>query len=582
MASKATPVTAGIIPPSSKLILDVVRIKKLPQSEDEPLPCSCSVRLTSIEYDSLTVHTDVQRNTNNPYYNQTTEVDLPTTFTADIPTLAFLAEVVEHARQPKPTVIRYGRVVINVNQASGAKPIELTVLLTVANPQTNPQNAMNEEERLQSQNAADTPTLVLRCRVVAPRVIKPIVDPNADVLLESIPLLSGAHMLVPRNSLHVWFNLVFDSAWCECFASSLVAVWKAAPPLVSARGKSAGPDGAKAKAKAPSSPRGGGSASARGSSAGSPKKGAAAAPVEIKTVRDVIYECWGCKRAHQVLARLRLSAEKFQEGCDNLLFNLEEETKRKLYWRERSLLRLQHSRRCFEAAGSTDKIRLVFDRLWWLMVAGIPAEGPAPVLGFDVRHRISQAAFTQQHAEVLQACLLQRIAPWLTFEECETFAKDDSDPRVLPSPVREVVFPAASASSDPKLAQQVCFVEVLTLFLGRLIDSLSDTEFSMALEGFAPAVREAHVRCQSLTPASASANVKSSSAAAAAPGSSPGSARKGKKGERSGSATKKSKKTAAAAPKEAEPAAALAIPGDGVNMKHLDKFGRRVEDAKFA
>jgi hypothetical protein len=303
-----------------------------------------------------------------------------------------------------------------------------------------------------------------------------------------------------------------------------------------------------------------------------PRGGSAGGGGGVKSFGDVVTQAWVCKKNHQLLSRLRISAEKFATGDPSLAFTIEEDIEWKRYWKERAVLRMQQCRKSFETSGSTDKLRTTLDRLWMLMAAGIPAEGPPPNLGFDVRHKLNQATFSTSSAEILLTCLTNRLVPWLSYQECEVLSKDDADPRTIPSSVRHVAFPAPVA--DPKQAHVFAFVDVMASFVGRIVDTLTDTEFASALEYFVPAVREAHMRASG------------SAAGADAAGISLGSS---SKKTRSGSAKKgkKDKGSPAASPEkggggEAAAAAAAAGSGQGLTMKHLDKLGRRTDDPKFA
>jgi hypothetical protein len=548
-----TPMTVSDHVQPSKLLIDVVRLKKLPQSEDEPLPCSASVQIISLESPN-DVHfvSDTQRNTNNPYFNQTIEQELPAVLN-DVGTLTFLVEIVEHQRNSTPSVILFSTFAIDQQAAAHLSgKTELSLVLTAAHPLENPGGASAEEEALR-QHIADAPVFVLRFKLTAPKAIKPVYDPNADVVLEFMPELNGDHRLVPEISPLAWINLVADHAWCDKFASCVVETWKGIPSLAVQIRRMSGAEGLLAQPKKPTNPKG--NATPRGGSA------PASATANIKSMSDVVSTAWICKKNHQLLTRLRLSAEKFVVGDPSLAFTIEEEVEWKRYWKERSVLRIQQCRRYFEPSGASDKLRTMLDRLWMLMAAGIPAEGPAPNLGFDVRHKLNQATFTATQAEILVTCLTHRLTPWLSYQECEVLSKDDADPRSLPSAVRGVVFPPLVA--DPKAANQIAFVDVMASFVGRIVDTLTDAEFAAALEYFIPAVREAHMRSTG------------SSVSEAAPALG-GSGRP--KSSKNGSAKKKGNKEKVSPAASPEKTAA----GDGLTIKHLDNLGRRTDESKFA
>lgn len=552
----------GIQP--SKLTIDVVRLKKLPQTEDEPLACSASVQIICLDSPN-TLHfvSDTQKNTNNPYFNQTIDRDLPSALN-DIPTLNFLVEIVEHQRQSNATVILFSSFTVDQDVASHTTgKTELSLILTTVNPLERPDVARAEEDKIR--NSSDAPTLVIRYKLTAPKAIKPVYDPNADVVLDFMPELTGDHRLVPDVAPLAWFNLIADPLWCEKFSACVVETWKSLPSLsVQIRRMSGGEALLTSQPKKPGSAKGG--ATPRGGSAGGGGAGG------IKTMGDVITQAWVCKRNHQLLSRLRLTAEKFATGDPSLAFTIEEEIEWKKYWKERAVLRMQQCRKSFETSGSTDKVRTLLDRLWMLMAAGIPADGPAPNLGFDVRHKLNQATFTTSSAEILLTCLTNRLVPWLTYQECEVLCKDDADPRSLPSSVRGAVFPAVV--TDAKAAHLHAFVDVMASFVGRIVDTLTDAEFLSALEYFVPAVREAHMR------ASGSAAGADAALGGSTKKSRSGSAKKGKKEK--GSPAASPEKGAGATAAAAAGGAAAAPQGAGLAMKHLDNLGRRTDDPKFA
>ncbi|CUG86526.1 Hypothetical protein, putative [Bodo saltans] len=557
----------GIQP--SKLTIDIVRLKKLPQTEDEPLACSSSVQIICLE-SANTLHfvSDTQKNTNNPYFNQTVERELPPALN-DVPALSFLVEIVEHQRQSNPAVILFSSFSIDQDIASHTTgKTEVNLILTTVNPLDKPDAARAEEDKIR--NSSDAPTLVIRYKLTAPKAIKPVYDPNADVVLDFMPELTGDHRLVPDIAPLAWFNLIADPLWCEKFSACVVETWKSIPSLSVQIRRMSGGEALLPQPKKPGSAKGG--ATPRGGSAGGGGAGG------IKTFSDVVTQSWVCKRNHQLLSRLRISAEKFATGDPSLSFTIEEEIEWKRYWKERAVLRMQQCRKSFETSGSTDKLRTTLDRLWMLMAAGIPAEGPAPNLGFDVRHKLNQATFSTSSAEVLLTCLTNRLVPWLSYQECEVLSKDDADPRTIPSCVRNASFPTPVA--DPKQAHVFAFVDVMASFVGRIVDTLTDAEFASALEYFVPAVREAHMRASG---SAAGADAAAISLGGGTKKSRSGSAKKGKKekGSPAASPEKRGSEAAAAASGGVAAGGGGAQPA-GLAIKHLDNLGRRTDDAKFA
>ena len=524
-----------------KIALDIVRLKKLPQSEDEALPCSASVRLSCLLLRDFKVETETQKGTNNPYYNYSTDVALPENYAA-MDKITFIIEVVEHARKPTPQTILYGNVVIPLVKADPGKPegkVELSVFLTAANPGSSPEEAAAQEAAAQKLQQ-DVPTATLRYKIHIPKPKKEAVDPHADVVIDSFPIFDGRHRLVPADCQYVWLSMIHDFHWQEKFKACVVEMWKNGPHLL--------PPGVTKKSigELPGlkKPVVGSGATGGRTPRGGAEKGAAKV---ISSLADVVTDVWYCRRAHQVISRLRLAGEKFNRGEPSVTFTYDEEMPVKRVWKERALLRVRETRRSYEASSSLEKIRSSYERLWMLFVLSIPAEGPAPIIGYEQRHKLNQAAFTTKHCEVLLACLLFRYCSALPYSLCEALAKDDADPRVIAHTSRGGLDPVP----DVKMQSQLTFVEVVSGFVGRIMDTLTDTEHLLALEAFIPAIRDASAKCAAIFTTSMDISVSAGAAV-------------GSKAAKDDSA-KKSK-----------------LDGDGIEIKNLDKLGRRTVPVAFA
>lgn len=524
---------------SVKVTLEVLKAKKLPQSEDEALACSSSIRVSVLKTNLgpgpvssfSTATTPVQKGNNNPFFNETMEIPLSPL----IDQLWLWFEVVESARQSTPLTILYARAPIPC-RASVAKGVELTLPLLSDSPVTAEAKFATGEAA--AAGKVDHPMLSIRYKVAVSKPAKKEVDYNADIVFELPVELTGSHRLIPTDVAYSWVHLLFDHKWGEQFTELAVEQWRAAPTLAGpAPAAHSGGDGAPPRKgsvamKSPRNEKGGGGAALAG----------------VKTIGDLIVNQWACRRTHQVISRLRMAAERFSRAQPSVVFTFDEEQPQKRTWNERAAVRLTAVKRALDSSGTPDRVRAMLDRLWMLMALGIPAEGPLPAISIDQRMKLQQAPFTQQHAEVLQACLLLRLCPTLPFAQCDAMAKEDAETKLPPAPPppprapNVVILP----SQDPKMHAQLCFVDVLVAFVGKVADTLTDTEFTQLLEAFMPAVKDAYVKCVPL-----SRLASTGGAGGAASGDAGGAAppKGGKKGARQGSAGVKNEAPSSLAPK---------------------------------
>jgi hypothetical protein len=525
---------------SVKVTFEVLRAKKLPQSEDEALACSSSVRLSVLKtnlgpgpvatFASYT--TPVQKANNNPFYNETIEIPLSPL----IEQVWLWLEVIESARQSSPQTILHARVAVPCATSTTGKGVELTLPLLAENPAT--AEAKFTAAEAAAAGKADAPSLGVRFKVAVAKPPKKEVDVNADVVFELPVELSGSHKLIPADAVYSWVHLLFDDKWKELFTELAVDQWRSAPTLAGnamaspRRGSTTGGDlpprkGSVAPQKSPRNEAGGGK-SGGGGGAG-------------KTIGDLIVNQWACRRTHQVICRLRMAAERFGRGQPSVVFTLEDEQATKRIWSERAAVRMTLVKRSFDNFSGNDRLRGMLDRLWMLMAMGIPAEGAQPQISIDQRMKLQQAQFTAQHAEILQACLLSRLCPSLPFSQCEAIAKEDQETKLPPPPppLPRQANVAVLPSQDPKMHPQLCFVDVIVSFVAKVADTLTDAEFAQLLEAFMPAVKEAHYKSKAA----------SGSAAGVESAGGPAPPKSGKKGARQGSAEKKSEAPSSLAPK---------------------------------
>ena len=220
---------------SVKITFEVLRAKKLPQSEDEALACTSSIRVSVMKTNLgpgapagvAPMISAVQKANNNPYFNETMEIVLAPT----IEQVWLWIEVVEHARQSTPQTILHGQCVVACGNSSTGKGAEQTLCLVDASPVNAPEKFAAAESAAAASKAADAPSLSVRFKVAVTKPQKKEVDHNADVVYELPVELTGFHKLIPADAAYSWIHLLFDEKWNELFSECAVDQWRSAASL---------------------------------------------------------------------------------------------------------------------------------------------------------------------------------------------------------------------------------------------------------------------------------------------------------------------------------------------------------------
>lgn len=324
----------------------------------------------------------------------------------------------------------------------------------------------------------------------------------------------GNCKIVPAGSQFVWLRFIDDKKWYNNFQHCMLEVWRSHNI-----GDGKGQAGTKAR-KA--------TTAATGSAEGSDT-------TTLHSLGDIITNKWGCTSTHQVLARVFLSAERFEAKSNNLLFTIKDEEEFRRIKRARSVLLEGICVQKMEEPGS-NQLRDWLNRIWVLFVTGIDNDPAGDrVLSYGVRKSVHDAQFSNDEATVLQASMLSFLIPSLKYDTCYILAAADFHASPLVKPVELTGFEASQRRSTPPQQQ---FVQVFTSFVGSFLDTLTEAEVVKAAAAFKPAIRDAQQRLLS----------------------SPKSLPENRKKSEDYSISK----------------------GDGIKIDHLDKLGHRKRIQKFA
>ncbi|RNF07792.1 hypothetical protein TraAM80_03166 [Trypanosoma rangeli] len=460
------------------LHVDVLRGRNYPQTEDDPCACSTRVRIFLFKSDLQEALSDVfttglQENSNAPFYNAGVDFELP----MGLEKALLVLEVEEVTRQTEPYIMFYG--VQQVSFASKGK-FEEVVVLTSTNPLEKPEKAAQEAMQA-AESAMQCPVLSIRYNVVRQKSVEEVKDVHADVELLTSPTLTGSCCIIPKDSQYVWVNLISDSRWVDAFHHVLVSEWKDRAPLVC------------------------NAAAAESSVNGSTKSAAATKPLprstpvdDVRSIGDVIMKRWCCLRSHEVLTRLRLCAEAFNNGEKSFNFTRERELSYRLQRKERICL-LQELARASLCKMGVSELRDTLDHLWIFFSTGIKHDPAGTrVLTYETRKKIREAGFDCHDRAVLHSSILNLLIPSLTVGQCNDFAAADmNDTAAVEN--NSAAKPASAIRVDQNnamsaLAAEVAFAMALIEYIGALLDTLTETELLAALKAFEPAVVNAHQR----------------------------------------------------------------------------------------
>eukprot|EP00796_Vickermania_ingenoplastis_P001430 gene1430-828_t len=504
------------------LEIEISKLKNLPQTDDDVFPCSSQVRFClwndeMTEAVSTEQNSSVQEKSNAPFFKENLLVPLDD----ERETGVLFFTVWEHSRRDEPFIMFYGRQEVSYEKHKKRK--DLTIVLTTQNPAEQPEAALKEEEQIRSGDVDKAPTLFIR--VLMPKRKELEQDKYADVLItpESAVVLSGKRQLLPERSHFVWMHLLLDKKFIDNYRKKLLADWQGRPPLegsdapVPKRKKSLGNQRASSVGKKPTGD-------------GESK--------ELKSIADVIVKRWCCHRPHQVLNRLRLTAEKFLDEAEELTFTPEEELAYRTQKKERAIL---ISRMCIDSLQKTgaNNLRDWLERLWVLYTVGVdndPAGSRA--LSYDLRKKVMESTFDVEDSIVLQASLLNQFIPALSYERCQAMAEDDA--RNSP----DFIIDQPEGWEQKITVHQRYFTKILSEFMGSLMDTLTEAELLRFCKAMKPAVFDAQQRVLK--------NAKSGILNRVRP----------EGGKAAG-----------------DP---FSMKGDGIKIDHLDKYGNRIRTTQFA
>lgn len=495
------------------LEVEILRGKHFPQSEDDPNPCSTQVKVTLIDENGTLVGEEqcssIQENSNAPFFKDVVRFEVY----GGMAEGTLVVRVAELSRKPTPFIILAGVKGLMLEQFKSKR--ELSVPLSLGDVPAE-MGAAASDTPPPPADRPEGPFLSLRIQYQSQRPKEPTTDPHADVVLPPSVHLDGTWQLVPANSQYVWLRLMTDTRWTESFRGALVNAWRARPriePQVTFGASSTKDPAGRRKTGKPGEKEG---------------------ETDIRTVGDVIVKRWCCRRVHQVLSRLRLTAEKFGSGDLTLTLAPQEEMEFRAEKKARSFLLEDMCRENLTKTGSR-AVRDWLERLWVVYAVGVDNDPSGPKsLSADVRRRVGETVFDEEDAVLLTTCLLGALVPSLSPEACQSIVEEDFSKRASWPTPDEVQRLGPNVTAGEWL-----FVKTLVAFLGALMDTLTDAEMALIAKTFKPAVISAHERVKRGGKAGIQARVRPAA----------GDLRHYK--------------------------------GDGIPIDHLDKYGRRKKEAKF-
>lgn len=457
---------------SRALEVDIIRLRHLPQTEYDPLPCTTQVRATlwndeQTEAISTEQNSSVQQKNNMPFFNDKILIPLTDFEVSGV----LLFSIWEFSREDEPYVLFYGKLPISLQVFKSKK--EVTISLTSKDPFAFPAEAKeDEEENLTLGDSA--PSLIVK--VLMPPKKEEVIDLYADVSfpLESVTL-NGEVDIIPDTLHFVWMRLLLDKAFSERYRRKLVADWNKRAPLEVQEEKVV--KRKKRDLRKPLSTRSDGREENNGK--------------EMKNIGDVILKRWCSHRPHQVLTRVRLTAEKFIRSSEEpLIFTPEEELAYREEKKKRSIL---VSRMCVDSLPTTGKslLRDWMERLWVLFCIGIDNDPSGTrTLSYEFRKKVNESTFELDDAIILRASMLNLLLPALTYEKCQELVEEDAKN----SP--DVVFEKVEGFEQKVTVYQRFFTQVLGDFLGDMVDTLAEAELTRFCKELKAAVFDGHQRVQ--------------------------------------------------------------------------------------
>ncbi|KAG5505241.1 hypothetical protein JIQ42_07448 [Leishmania sp. Namibia] len=489
---------------------ELLRGKNYPQSEDDPNPCTTQVAVAVVDalsgaLISAAQLSSIQENSNAPFYNDTMSFRVE----KGPENICFSIKVSEHSRKEVPLVLLYGKQMIGLPKVKAKQRF----VIPLFSEEEHTEQTEIGVDSLDLENSGTTPFLCARIHFTKDKVLD-TTDPYSDVDVSNKHIsLDGINQLVPEGTQYVWLRLKRDKNWTNSYQYELLVLWRSRAPLEVE---------AQVSTKSRKGPAGGMAATV------------ARERDSTRTLGDIITKKWCCRRTHQVLTRVCMTAEKYGKKITDLTFTPKEEVEFRTNKIQRCVLLEQICKNKLEDPGSSH-LRDWLNRIWVLFVTGVDSDPAGPrVLSYEVRKAVHDAQFTEADAIILQACLLFSFIPSLKYETCQAIS--ESDYRAAPPPkIRELT--GLEASQCRVTPSQEQFTHVFVSFVGSLIETLTEAEIVKAAAEFKTAIWDAQQRI-----AKGAKNTI-------------GSHRRNYDGS--------------------------ILKGNGIHINHLDKLGRRKQTPKF-
>ncbi|CAJ1987137.1 protein of unknown function - conserved [Leishmania donovani] len=489
--------------------LEILRGKNYPQTEDDPNPCTTQVTVSVADALSGAVLSpaqlsSIQQNSNAPFYNDTLNFRVEDA-SEDV---CLSITVIEHSRRKMPFVLFYGKQIIGLSKLKAKQRF----VIPLFSEEEGIQQVEIGADTLDLESSGGAPFLSARVQFTKDKIFDKT-DPYSDVDVSGKGLsFDGKNQLVPEGTQYVWLRLKSDKKWTNSFQYELSVAWRSRAPLETE---------AQGNMKSRKGITGGMAA-------------ISAEPDSTRTLGDIIIKKWCCRRTHQVLTRVCITAEKYGNKVTDLTFTPKEEVEFRTNKKERCVFLEQICKKRLEDACS-NCLREWLNRLWILFVTGVDSDPAGPrALSYEVRKAVHDAQFTEADAIILQACLLFSFIPSLKYEVCQALSESDYQ---AAQPEKKIEVSTLESPQRRVTPSQETFTHVFISFVGSLLDTLTEAEIAKAAAEFKPAIWDAQQRI------------------AKGAKSTIGSCRKKYEGS--------------------------IFKGSGIHIDHLDKLGRRKQVPKF-
>ncbi|KAG5509532.1 hypothetical protein JKF63_06237 [Porcisia hertigi] len=495
---------------SGFLDIDILRGKNYPHTEDDPIPCTTQVAVKLVDVPSgealsAAQRSSIQQSSNAPFYNDTLRFRVE----ESPESLSFVVTVSEHSRKKEPYTLLHGKQIIDLSKL---KAKQRFVIPLFSEDEHERQNEIDADS-LNIEESELVPFLTARIQFTKDKNLD-TADPYRDVDISDKKLkLESTDQIVPEGNQYVWLRLKSDKKWTGFYQYQLLVTWRSRAPL-------------ETEAQ--------GNKKLRKSGTGSVAPTAAGDTGVMRTVGDIVTGKWCCRRTHQVLTRVCITAEKYGRKETDLTFTPKEEVAFRTNKKARSVLLEQICMSRLENP-SGSHLRDWLNRIWFLFVTGLDNDpSGSRVLSYEVRKVVHDAHFTEADAIILEACLLFSFVPSLKYETCQALAESDHQA----VPWEKMIEGTQTAASQCRVSlAQYQFTHVFISFVGSLLDTLTEAEVVKAVTEFKPAIWDAHQRI-----------------------------------------TKGAKSTIVFLKKQGR---LPALKDNGINIDHLDALGRRKKAPKF-